>query len=105
MLVGGIDIGTSGCKVVLYNEKGEAVEFEQIFITPYKNRSFCILKPAQKMEGVGEDEGLVFELVEKKGQDQLDLITDFELIDAIFDIYFKLLEEQDNKITEETSEN
>ena len=57
------------------------------------------------MEGVGEDEGLVFELVEKKGQDQLDLITDFELIDAIFDIYFKLLEEQDNKITEETSEN
>ncbi len=26
MLVGGIDIGTSGCKVVLYNEKGEFVD-------------------------------------------------------------------------------
>ena len=86
--------------IVMYNEKGEKVEFEQIAIIPVEERIFAILKPTEVMEGIGEDEALVFEIVENEEdeeEDYLNLVSDIDIIDKVFDVYNKLMDEEEEK--------
>ena len=79
--------------VVFYNEMGDAVSFEQIALIPLNGRIYVILKPTEKMEGVGEDEAFVFEITEQDGEEVIVIVEDFTVINAVFDEYEKLLEE------------
>lgn len=84
--------------IVLFDENGKETEFEQIAIIPVKEQIFAILRPVEKMEGVNEDEGLVFELEETpEGEELLNLLDpeeDDDLIDIVFEEYYKLLEQE-----------
>ena len=79
--------------VVLYNENGEAVSFEQIALIPLEGRIYVILKPSEKMEGVNEDEAFVFEITEMDGEELIVIVEDFAIIDKVFDIYEAMLNE------------
>lgn len=80
--------------IVIYDEENKAVEFEQIALIPVKEDVYVILKPVKKMNGVAEDEGLVFQLEEDEdGEENLILIDDNDIIDLVFAEYDKLLEE------------
>ncbi len=90
--------------ITLYNEKGEEVLFEQIAIIPLEERIFAILKPMKQLEGVGEDEALAFEIVETEEDaetgehsEYLELVGDIDLIDKVFDVYNKLMDEEEEK--------
>ena len=79
--------------VVLYNEHGEPVEFEQVAVIPYEDVVYVILHPVTKLEGLGEDEGLVFTIVEDEVEGEImKLVVDEDIIDAVFDIYDRLIE-------------
>jgi hypothetical protein len=87
--------------IYLYNKKGEQVEFEQIALIPIKDTLYVILKPVRPIEGLGEDEGLVFEVkTDENETEYLSLVTDESVIDAVFDIYDKLIEEQGDEVYE-----
>ncbi len=81
--------------IILYNENGEETEFMQVAIIPIDEKLYVILKPANPIEGLGEDEGLVFTINEDAEEPFLELVVDFEIIDKVFDIYEDLLREQD----------
>ena len=90
--------------ITLYNEKGEEVLFEQIAIIPLEERIFAILKPMKQLEGVGEDEALAFEIVETEEDaetgehsEYLELVGDIDVIDKVFDVYNKLMDEEEEK--------
>ena len=86
--------------IVMYNEKGEKVEFEQIALIPIEEDIYAILKPTEEMEGIGEDEALVFEIVEPEDEEEeeyLNLVSDLTIIDKVFDIYNKLIDEEEEK--------
>ena len=86
--------------ISFYNEKGEKVSFEQIAIIPLDERVFAILKPLDKTEGIADDEALVFEIVQpedEEDEEYLNLIADLELIDKVFDVYNKLMDEEEAK--------
>ena len=78
--------------IVLQNEKGEHVSFDQIAIIPYNDKLYAILKPITPVEGVGENEALVFELLYE--EDSLVIINNFEICDSVFDIYYDLLKQE-----------
>ena len=80
--------------IILFNEKGEEIAFEQIALIPLE-KTYAILKPIQPMEGVGENEGLVFsiEINEESNQEYLALVTDFDIIDKVFNVYDQLVED------------
>ena len=81
--------------IYLYSEKGEMIGFEQIALIPQKASTYAILKPIKPMEGLGEDEGLVFEIkADKGGKEYLALVVDEKIIDDVFDVYDKLCEEE-----------
>lgn len=78
--------------IILFNEKGEEIAFEQIAIIPQNGKVYAILKPIQPLEGLGEDEGLVFFVNEDEGI--LELITDEKIIDDVFAVYDELVENE-----------
>lgn len=80
--------------IVLYNADDEAVEFEQIAIVPIGENDYAILKPVEPLEGMSDDEAMVFELQEnEEGERQLVMVQEEDVIDKVFDIYEKLFEE------------
>lgn len=79
--------------IILFNQKGEEIAFEQIAVVPIKNNTYVILKPVIPFEGLDPDEGLVFEIKEINDEEMLVLIDDMDIIDQVFDIYFSLVEE------------
>ena len=80
--------------IYLYSEKGEIIGFEQIALIPIKANTYAILKPIKPMEGLGEDEGLVFEIKEDtEGNEYLMLVVDEKVIDDVFEVYDRLCEE------------
>ncbi len=85
--------------IVLYNEKNEPFEFEQIAIIPLEQEDgsqklYAILLPVTKLPGIGEDEAVTFELDEEEGS--VKVCEDDAVIDQVLEEYEKLLKESEN---------
>ena len=79
--------------IVLRNENGEDVRFEQVATIPMKDTTYFILLPLDKIEGVGEKEGLVFEILKREEDEVLSLVTDGDTIDKVFAVYDELVDD------------
>jgi len=78
--------------IILLNERGEEIAFEQIALIPLKEKVYAILKPIQPIEGVGEEEGLVFSIeINDEEQEYLALVCDMDVIDDVFKVYDELV--------------
>ena len=77
--------------IKLYNEENEEVEFEQIALVPIEEKIYAILKPAATMEGVADDEALVFGIEEIDDEDCLVIVEDDTIVDKVFEEYYKML--------------
>ena len=80
--------------IVLFDENNKETEFEQVAIIPIEEKVYAILRPIEEMEGLEEDQALVFAVEEIDDEDCLVLEDDEEIIDAVFDSYYDLLREQ-----------
>ena len=84
--------------IILYDENDQEVEFEQIAIIPLNDSLYAILKPVEEMEGVAEDEAVVFALeTDEEGDEVLSVVEDDAEIDAVFDEYYKMLRESEEE--------
>lgn len=85
--------------IVLYNEKDEPFEFEQIAIIPLENGDkqdlYTILLPVTPLSGIADDEAVVFEINEKEGT--IRVCEDESVIDKVLAEYEKLLDEGEAK--------
>ena len=79
--------------IVLYNENDDPVQFEQIALIPLEDGTYVILKPVEDIEGIADDEALVFQITELDGEDVLVVVEDDAIIDVVFDEYYALLKE------------
>lgn len=80
--------------IKLYNEENQEVEFEQIALVPIENKTYAILKPVNEMEGIAEDEALVFVIDEIDDEDCLVIVEDDNIVDKVFEEYYKMLKEE-----------
>lgn len=79
--------------IILYNENNEAIAFEQIATIYLGEEPFFILHPVEEVEGVAEDEALVFGIAIEDGEEVLDVVDNDDIVDAVFDEYYSMLEE------------
>ena len=75
--------------ITLYGDDNEPIEFEQVAVVPYDGSIYAILHPVVLIDGMEENEALVFEVT---GEDNLELVIDDDIIDAVFDIYYEMVE-------------
>ena len=80
--------------IVLVDGGGSKVAFEQIAVIPHNDKLYCILKPITHIEGVEDDEAIVFYVDEQEGKDPALMVETNELtaID-VFEEYYDLIEE------------
>lgn len=79
--------------IVLYDDNNRAVEFEQVAIIPLNYRLYAILKPATKIEGIADNEALVFAIGDIDDEEQLTLERDKNITEKVFEIFYKKMEE------------
>jgi len=84
--------------IILYNEKDEPFEFEQIAIIPLeedgKQDLYAILLPVTPLAGISEDEAVVFEVNER--ENLIRVCEDESIIDRVLTEYERLLDEGNN---------
>lgn len=86
--------------IKLYNEDNQEVEFEQIALVPIDSKTYAILKPVSPMEGIAEDEALVFVIDEIDDEDCLVIVEEDEIVDKVFEEYYKMLKEEGVEVDE-----
>lgn len=79
--------------IILYNEKDKPFEFEQIAIIPLDKKLYAILRPVAKLDGIADDEAITFEV--SKEYNSISVVLDDEVINKVFEVYKKLLDEDD----------
>ena len=79
--------------IFIKDNDGKEIEFEQVAVVDYKGNFYAMLYPVTKIEGVGEDEAVVFLIDEEN--DQLVYVDDEEVIDGVYVEYCKMIEEQE----------
>ncbi len=83
-------------ELVLQNEQGKQIRFEQVAVIPYNEKIYVILKPIDKIEGVEDDQAIVFLADETKRPTVLVPEQDEKIAIKIFDEYYNLVEEANN---------
>lgn len=84
--------------VTLISADGEEIDFVEIAGIAHAGKFYAILQPVKLIEGMSEDEALVF-LVDRgeNGEDNFTIELDDEIIDAVFAEYNRLLDEADEE--------
>lgn len=79
--------------ITLLNSNGEQIQFIEIAGIAHKGNFFAILQPVELIEGMTEDEALVFKVSRaENGEDKFEIVLDDEIINAVFETYNKLLD-------------
>ena len=80
--------------VTLLSANGEEIDFVEIAGIAYKGVFYAILQPVELLDGMDDDEALVFKVTRgKDGEDKFEIELDDSVIDAVFTEYNKLLDE------------
>ena len=93
------DIGTDYDNddfIELTTAEGEVVRFVEIAGIKLKNGYYAILQPEKLLDGMGEDEALVFKVTDNgSGENSYEIELDDAIVDAVFEEYNRLLDEQE----------
>lgn len=75
-----------------YSYLGAVIHFEQIAVIPYNNEVYCVLKPVEEMQGITDNEVIVFRV------DQLNPTEDYLVVEmdektamGVYEKYLELL--------------
>ena len=84
--------------ITLTTADGEDVDFVEIAGIAYRGNFYVILQPVELLDGMEEDEALVFKVTRgKDDEDKFEIELDDAIIDAVFAEYNKLLDEADGE--------
>ena len=82
--------------VTLSSEEGEEIDFVEIAGIAYRGNFYAVLQPVELIDGIGEEEALVFKVTKgKNGEDNFEIEIDETIVQAVYDEYLKLLADLD----------
>ncbi len=80
--------------ISLYDENDKEIKFEQVAVIPHEEKIYAILKPIDELDGVADDEAIVFVAEEDEDGSTILLVEkDEEIATKVFDKYYQLLDE------------
>lgn len=83
--------------VTLLSATGEEIDFVEIAGIAHKGNFYAILQPVELLEGMAEDEALVFKVSRgENGEDKFEIELNDDIIDAVFAEYNRLLDNIEN---------
>jgi hypothetical protein len=90
--------GTDGAEdddiVTLMSADGKEIDFVEIAGIAYRGGFYAILQPVELLDGMSDDEALVFRVSRgENGEDKFEIELNDEVIEAVFEEYNKLLDQ------------
>ena len=83
--------------ITLLSATGEEIDFVEIAGIAHKGNFYAILQPVELLDGMADDEALVFKVTRnEEGEDKFELELDDDIIDAVFAEYNRLLDNIEN---------
>lgn len=82
--------------VTLQAANGEDIEFVECAGIVYRGNFYSILQPVELLEGMDDDEALVFKVTKVRGKRQFEIELDDNVIDGVFAEYDRLCKESEN---------
>lgn len=80
--------------ITLLTAEGEEVDFIEVAGIAHKGNYYVILQPVELLDGMSEDEALVFKVSRgEDGSDKFEIELNDEIIDSVFAEYNVLLDE------------
>ena len=84
--------------VTLLSADGEEIDFVEIAGIAHQGSFYAILQPVELIEGMEDDEALVFKVTRgENGEDKFEIELDDEIIDAVFKEYNRLLDKMEEE--------
>lgn len=82
--------------ITLLSDSGEEIKFVEIAGIAYNGKFYVILQPVELLDGMEEDEALVFEVTRApNGEDNFRIEVDDDVISHVFAEYNRLLDEEE----------
>ncbi len=89
-----VDLDEDDEIVTLLSANGEEIDFTAIALIYYRNTPYAILQPVELLDGMDDDEALVFKVsVADDGSNSYAIELDDAIVDAVFKEYDRLLEQ------------
>ena len=80
--------------ITLKSANGEDIDFLEIAGIALESGFYVILQPVELLEGMSDDEALVFKVEKTDGdEDKFTIVLDDEIVDKVFEEYYRLLDE------------
>ena len=79
--------------VTLIDEEGKEVEFDLVATFDYEKKRYAALLPMDDVEGVGEDEVVILEIVKSADGEIYRPIENEVLLDEVFNEFLEILDE------------
>lgn len=78
--------------ITLLTAEGKEVDFMEVAGIALRGNYYVILQPVELLDGMSDDEALVFKVIKGGDQDKFQIELDDEIIDGVFEEYNKLLD-------------
>ena len=73
--------------ITLIGSDGTEIDFVRIATATLDDKNYVILQPVELLEGMGEDEALVFCVEGEPDNEQYAIVLDDDIVDAVFELY------------------
>ena len=74
--------------ITLLTASGEELDFIEVAEIAHEGKLYAILQPVELLDGMDDDEALVFEVIRGDGDaDSFNIVLDDEIIDIVFAKY------------------
>jgi hypothetical protein len=83
--------------IVLTTTDGEEIEFVEIAGIKLDGHFYVVLQPVELLDGMEDDEALVFERIYNGDEEQYSIELDDEIIDKVFEEYNRLFDQLENE--------
>ena len=90
--------------IELVDESGNNVKFDLVMTFDYEGKRYAALLPVDNVEGVGDDEVVLLEVVKDKSGENFVSIENPILLDEVFNEFIELFDEMADKDDEEEDE-
>lgn len=76
--------------ITLYDDNNNPVDFYEVACVEYRGDFYALMQPVEPMEGLEDDEAIIFKVVQKDDEtDEFEPVTDENVLEAVFNEYLK----------------
>ncbi|MCL2847342.1 MAG: DUF1292 domain-containing protein [Firmicutes bacterium] len=90
---GHVEIFDEDATITLFDDDNNPIDFFEVASVEYDEKFYAILQPIEEMEGMEDDEAVIFEFSTEEGSDEkmFKPVFDEKLLDTVFSVYLSAM--------------